>query len=199
MVLQNKKISNSGLEFNHLDDNLECTPGFLTGVPIRTNFKERRFWIELLDGCVLEVPYDEAENAESVLVSNRNGPVQIHGSVTYNEHDKALSISNVDKVLPIDTSSIEVAELMLDGSNYRARPPLQFVVEFNNEEYFYSLEGDLDIILAAESRIELEDALDNMLNYLWTKFVHGNPDSFADDAKQLRNELLGRIDEIQRS
>ena len=198
MVLQNKKFSNSGLEFNHPDDNLECTPGFLTGVPIRMNFKERRFWIELLDGCVLEVPYDEAENAESLLINNRSGLVQIHGNVTYNEHDKALSISNVDKVLPIDTSSIEIAELMLDGSNYRARPPLQFEVEFNDEEYFYSLEGDFDIILAAETRIELEDALDNMLNYLWTKFVHGNPDSFADDAKQLRNELLGRIDEIQR-
>ena len=198
MVLQNKKISNSGLEFNHPGDNLECTPGFLTGVPIRMNFWERRFWIELLDGDVLEVPYGEAENAESVLVSNKSGPVQIHGSVTYNEHDKALSISNVDKVLPIDTSSIEVAELMLDGSNYRAKPPLHFEVEFNNEEYFYSLEGDFDIILAAESRIELEDALDDMLNYLWTKFVYGNLDSFSDDAKQLRNELLGRIDEIQR-
>lgn len=198
MVLQNKKISNSGLEFNHLDDNLECSPGFLTGVPIRKNFKERRFWIELLDGCVLEVPYDEAENAESLLINNRSGPVQIHGNVTYNEHNKALSISNVDKVLPIDTSSIEIAELMLDGSNYRARPPLQFEVEFNNEEYFYSLEGDFDIILAAESRIELEDALDDMLNYLWTTFVHGNLESFADDAKQLRNELLGRLDEIQR-
>ena len=197
MALQTKKISDSELAFGPSDGKHECTPGFLTGIPIRKNFEERRFWIELLDGCVLEVHYGEAENAESTLVSNGSGPIQVHGNVTYNEHDKALSINDVDQVLPVDTSPIEVAELELGGRNYRARPPLQFEVDFNHEEYFYSLEGDLDIILAAESRIELEDALDDMLNFLWTSYVHGNPDSFVDDARKLRNELLERMDEVK--
>ena len=197
MIQQNKKISNSELEFNLPNGKFKCTPGFLTGIPIRKNFQERRFWIEMLDGRKLEVSYGEAENAETTLVSNGSGPVQVHGNVTYNEHGKVLSISNVDQVVPIDTSSIEVAEMTLGGKNFRARPPLQFEVEFNNEEYFYSLEGDFEIILAAESRIELEYALDDMLNFLWTEYVHGNPDSFAVDAKKLRSELLERIEEVK--
>ena len=62
---------------------------------------------------------------------------------------------------------IELKELSLGNIPYRAAPPLRFHVTYDAEDRLYDLDGDFEIALSANSRVELLRELHEVLSMLW--------------------------------
>lgn len=177
---------------NYSSEN-ECVPDVVTGKLVWINFQKQEFQIELLDGKFLDASYRNVKEAESILFQAPERVVQVHGIVTYNKRDEPLSIDQVDQILPIDPRPIEIAEFTFDGKSYKIEPSLKFDVSFDFEEYFYIIDGDLDILFTGDTRKEIEDDLDYTLNIFWMDYVVDDPQKLASDALQVREEMLERF------
>ena len=87
---------------------------------------------------------------------------------------------------------IEIQDLILCNVRYQADPPLRFQVSVDRNR-IYCLRGDFGIELSAESRPELEEALDSTLDMLWEEYAQERPERLSGDARRLRFALLDRI------
>lgn len=105
-------------------------------------------------------------------------------------------MTRVDDISRVDESSIEIHEVPLSGSRYRAVPPLRFDVTFDRRDLLYDLTGDFGITLSAESRSQLTDALTETLEMLWTEYAQENPETLSRKARELRRELLDRFPDV---
>ena len=173
--------------------NVESNSEFVTGRLVGINLQEKYFQIQLMSGRSLDVDYSGISNAESVLIKNRNNVLHVHGQVTYNEFDELMAISNADQLLTVDTRLITMNEFVIESEHYKINPPLKFVVDFDYDEYFYTLKGDFDIFLIGDSRIEVEDDLDYSLKLFWADYVQEKSEKLAADAQIVGREMLQRF------
>lgn len=102
------------------------------------------------------------------------------------------------RILPHEI--IKIQDLTLCNIRYHADPPLRFQVSVdrnrrsrNRRSRLYYLWGDFGIELSAESRPELEEALDSTLDILWEEYAQERPERLSGDARELRLGLLDRI------
>ena len=174
----------------------ECNSEFVTGRLVGINFQEKCFQIQLMSGRSLDVDYSDLRNVETVLIKNRNNVLHVHGQVTYNELDELIAISNVDQLLTVDTRPITINEFVIESECYKINPPLKFVVDFDYDEYFYTLIGDFDIFLIGDSRIEIEDDLDYSLKLFWADYVQDKSEKLAADAQAVGREMLQRFESV---
>ena len=164
----------------------------VTGTLRRVDFESRTMWLKPKGSRLLKVFYGEAEDAENLLLKNPRNLVHAYGMVTYDEKGP-ISIDKVDRVGEVDTAPIEISEIELAGKHYRACPPLLYQVEFCPRSYIYVIKGDFEITLAAESRIELETTLLDLLDIYWIDYAQGDPNRFTPSALELGEELRQRF------
>ena len=164
----------------------------VTGTLRRVDFESRTMWLKPKGSCLLKVFYGDADDAESMLLKNPRNLVHAYGVVTYDEKGP-ISIDKVDRVGEVDTAPIEISEIELAGKYYRACPPLLYQVEFCPRSYIYVIKGDFEITLAAESRIELETTLLDLLDIYWIDYAQGDPNRFTPSALELGEELRQRF------
>lgn len=164
----------------------------VTGTLRRVDFDSRTMWLKSKDSRLLKVFYGDAEDAESMLLKNPRNLVHAYGMVTYDEKGP-ISIDRVERVGEIDTAPIEISEIELAGKHYRATPPLLYQVEFCPRSHIYVIKGDFEITLAAESRIELETTLLDLLDIYWIDYAQGDSNRFTPSALELGEELRQRF------
>ena len=87
-----------------------------------------------------------------------------------------------------------VEEVVCGDVRYSAKKPLCFDVAFDRADALYDLEGPFGIMLSAESREDLADALKAELQLLLTDYAKGDPAQMSSGAKKLREQLRGRFD-----
>ena len=176
---------------------VKCDPEFVTGKLIEINMLDKILQIQLINGRSLDVNFSNIRNAESILNENLDKVIHVHGQVTYNEFDELLAISNVDQLLAVDVSPITVDELVVENKRYSINPRLEYEVQFDYDEYFYTLEEDLDILTFGYSRMEIEEDLDYLLKVSCKDCILGNPENLATDALIVREEMLQRFESIK--
>lgn len=93
---------------------------------------------------------------------------------------------------------IERREFFFCNKIYRADPPLRFRASFDPHHRLYDLEGDFGIEISVESRSELTEALDSMIEMLWSEYALENPERLTGDARILRRQLRDKIRETWR-
>ena len=92
---------------------------------------------------------------------------------------------------------IERRDWTFRNVRYRADPPLRFQINVGRpRNQVYDLRGDFGIELSAESRPELEEALDSTLDMLWEEYAQERPERLSGDARRLQSALLDRIRRI---
>ena len=182
-------------EANEMDD-VECNSEYVTGRLFGINLQEKYFQMQLMSGRSLDVDYSDIGNAETVLIKNRKNILHVHGQVTYNELDELIAISNADQLFTVDTRPITINEFVIESECYKINPPLKFVVDFDYDEYFYTLKGDFDIFLIGDSRTEIEDDLDYSLKLFWADYVQGKSEKLAADAQAVGREMLQRFESV---
>ena len=170
------------------------TPAYVTGTLVRMHFEERRLQLKLLNGRAFQATY--SDDFEPDLLDHPRDLIQLHGDVTYDEHGMPTTLTEVDRIVEIDESSIKIGELTLGDLHYRADPPLHFEVVFDREDHLYDLKGEFGITLWAEARPELEDALYETLAMLWAEYVQDESSRLSPGALKLQAELRRRIQDI---
>src|SRR5262249_2987520 len=110
--------------------NAAATPGYVVGALIEMKFQERRLRLQLVPtGKALDATY--SDDFEPVLLKHPSELIEGHGNVVYGEQMQPKSISDVDEILAVDDSPIEVAAISVDGSELKAVQPLNFAVNFD--------------------------------------------------------------------
>ena len=169
--------------------------GYITGTLIEMKFHERRLVVKLLDSSkTLTATY--ADYFESVLLNNARELIQVHGNIVWNDDGSPQSISEVDDILEIDETVIEISLVKFNITTLKSKKPLCFAVTFDRESSSYNATGPFDIFIFAATRPELEEELYSELSMLWNEYANAEPNSLTSDAQMLQKELLGSFKEV---
>jgi hypothetical protein len=166
-----------------------ASPSYVTGALVEMKFQERRLRLQLLGtGRAFDATY--GDDFEPVLLDHPRELIQVHGNVVYGEDGSPTSISDVDEILEVDESAIEVRAISQDGITLQARQPLNFTVSFDKDAQQYEASGPFDIVLGAQTRPDLEAQLDAELGMLWREYAIAEPGDLTMAAQRLKQELL---------
>ena len=168
--------------------NSEYLTGLLTGM----DFGRRRMQIKTSCDYSLKVDYDECFEAR--LCELRNKLVRVRGRVCRDGNGQPIRLTDIDEVL--DGSILEYSEVALRNIPYKAEPPLKFDVKFDRKHHLYELRGEFNIVLSAKSFSELREALDAELDMLWVEYAKEDPKTLSLDARELQEQLLGRLQDL---
>ena len=181
-------------EINFLrDEAVKVEPYFISGFLTGIDLEKKEVQIKLKTGRHLVASYSEVDNAESILIHNLGQPIFLYGDVGFNKDDHPVLIRNVNKILAVDESSIEMSEVKINNAIFHTDTPLKFDVTFDTEAFYYDLEGDFGIYIFKETREELEVSLERELQYLWNEFGEEQTDPLSRGAIRLQSELRNRL------
>ena len=180
-------ISEFSLPPTTIDDDRQ----FITGELVRMSFDRRRLRISLPGGLSVEATY--ADEFEPTLLAHPRDLVQLHGSPKYGNNQQIKSISEVDEVTVIDESRIEIHHFISEGKRLAVEDPLIFDVTFDLAAQAYLLTGEFGITCIAETRLELEEVLEETLEMYWQEFALEATDKLTTKANDLKEEMLGRV------
>jgi plasmid stability protein len=102
--------------------------------------------------------------------------------------DRALD--TITGGIEIDDSPVVVTSLAIDQGRYAVGRPLAFSVTFDSAEGVYTATGDFHMMVCAETRDELEHAVQQALIFLWHDYAMADPDTLSADAVALREQLI---------
>ena len=177
------------LDYLATESRIEC--GYVAGMLVQMEFDKRTITLKHHSRRTLKAVY--AAESEATLLDHPRGLIQVHGEVHYNEAGDPVSIADVDEVVEVDESPMEVREFFHRNVRYRADPPLCFDVTFDQADDLYDLQGHFGISIWAESRDDLKDALDAELDLLLVDYAQGDPAHMSSDARKLRDEVRRRF------
>jgi len=169
--------------------------GYVTGTLIEMKFNERRLSLKLPESNRSPLTATYSEDFEPVLLNHPRELIQVHGNIVWNDDGTPQSISDVDEVLEIDESSIDILLVELDGAVLNPKHPLHSEVSFDRESSLYQADGPFDILLNSLTRPDLEAHIYEELSMLWLEYAKADPSTLTKDAQQLRNELLESFEE----
>ena len=168
-------------------------PAYVTGALIEMKFQERRLRLQLVpSGRALDANY--SDDFEPVLLEHPRELIQVHGNVVRSEDGTPTSISDVDEILEVDESVIELRSFQSSRETLRLRQPISFQIAFDPNSKLYEATGPFDIIVTASTRPELEAQLDAELAMLWQEYALADHNVLTAAASQLREELRANIE-----
>lgn len=178
------------------EPSLDVTLAYVTGSLIEMKFQERRLRLKLLgSGRALDASY--SDDFEPVLLNHPRDLIQVHGNVVYDEGGWPSSISDVDEVLEVDESPMEIISVDFAESVLTPKKPLSFPVTFDEESNTYEIQGDFDILAYAATRPELEAQLYSELIMLWKEYALVDPNLLTTAARSLREKLLDAFEDLK--
>ena len=132
--------------------------------------------------------------AEATLLRHpKEGLIEVRGNICYDSAGEPVSIDDIDEVAELDESPIEVKEVVYRDVRHVATPPLHFDVVFDRADALYDLQGPFDVLLWADSREELADALEAEFNLLFADYAEEDPSHLSSGAKRLRDQIRDRF------
>ena len=172
-------------------------PRVVTGRLDVLDFQAHRLTLALFTGRHLDCAY--GEDFETALVENRREWIQIRGEAVLNDDDTLKALNNVTEILEIDESPLQVQDFDSSGLAFRLKRPLSMDVNFDPQDGLYMVECDyFNLMLTAETRVELEVSVSQAFGFVWNEFVLADPTDFTEDALTLRQRLIdtfGNADE----
>jgi hypothetical protein len=169
-------------------------PRLVTGRLDALEFQTRTLRLRLPTERVVTGTY--SDDFEPILRENPREWIQVRGEVTLNEDGTIHALDNITEILEVDDSPIIVAALSFDNRIISAVHPIKFDVTFDPLGGDYTATGDFHMMVSAETRVELEAAVDDALAFLWNEYVVSD-DPLSEDARLLRDQLVevfGRAD-----
>jgi hypothetical protein len=170
--------------------------GYVAGTLIEMKFNERRLRLKMLKwGKSIDASY--AEEFEPILLEHPRDIIQVHGNIVLGEDGAPQSISDVDDIIEVDESPIDIEIVSLPiGAALKARLFLQTLISFDPDSWLYKAEGPFDILLFAETRAQIEVQLDEELAMLWSEYTKVDPSALTAGAKKLQHDLLEAFEEV---
>lgn len=137
------------------------------------------------------------KSIERILTKNKSKFVEIIGKIRIDRHYNPISISSINKIIPVDTSDIRITEVLPKYLVMISSSEPAIKVELNEDNRFYSAElRDLNIFACGFTRDELKENLKESVDICWDEFVREDDSDFALSAQTLRKMLLKTFKEV---
>lgn len=177
------------------EPDVASTLGYITGELIEMKFQDRRLKLKLLgSGRALEASY--RDDFEPILLEHPRELIQVYGNIVFGEDGIPTSVSEVEEILEVDDSPIEIFHLEVGKQTIKPKIPMSIPVQFNQELGQYDLDGPFGIVLGAETRPEIETQLFLELAMLWREYVKTPDNMFTSAARSLRDELIASFEVV---
>ena len=170
----------------------------VTGELIAIKFDENRLFIRHpVTNRQLECSY--LPETEVDLLESRRDLIQVTGQFTLDSEGYPLRLTDVTAVEPVDLSSLEFAQIELNGRKLTAEPPLVFAPELDEDtrQLYVIADVDLDLHVFAYTRNQLVDELTQHLFFIWDAYANADPETLTPQARELANALQQRFQELR--
>ena len=128
---------------------------------------------------------------EDMLVENARDFIQVVGQVVIDADGEPERINDVEKIIEIDLSVIEVDGFESGDNTVAARQPVRFQPVLDDTNQYYILQNaPFGIQLLATFREQLEADLYEELDVLWRQYSEEADEKLSEDAQQLKRQLL---------
>ena len=128
---------------------------------------------------------------EKTLFVNAREPIQVVGQIEIDVNGEPKRISEVEKIIEVDLSDIEIEGFDVAGKRIIAMQPVIFKPMLDNSYQHFTLQDSpFGIQLLAVGREELEIEIYDELDLLWRQYVEERDEMLNDDALKLKYQLL---------
>ena len=135
---------------------------------------------------------------EPKLLANRSKLIEIKGKIGMDKLDNPVLARSVKQVNSVDTSDIDISEVLPDSLQLTHQNPLMVNVDLDETQRFYSAELEsLNLFACGLSREHLKDRLRENLEICWDEFVTEDSSDLSQDALDLRETLLDSFREVK--
>lgn len=126
-----------------------------------------------------------------MLLENARELIQVVGQVVIDANGDPEQINDVEKIMGVDLSVIEVDGFVSGNDSVVARQPVVFQTRLDETLQYYTIqEAPFGIQLMAMFREQLEADLYEELETLWRNYAGESDEKLSEDALQLKRQLL---------
>ena len=146
---------------------------------------------------ILRCQYEKG--MQPLLLANRRELVHVDGKVKLNRDDDPVKILEVSGIRDIDTSNINVTDLLPDYLERNGTEDLYVRVALSDCKQVYTAEmKELDLRQAAHTREELVDIMKSWFRFLWRQYALADDKTLTDDAIEHKVTLRKLFKEISK-
>ncbi len=187
-------------KFAKFMDNLSAAPTVdatvttITGRLIGIDFSSNRLRLHYPPTCQ-ELQCFYHREVEDMLLDKPREFIQVVGQVVLNAEREPVRINEVEKIIEVDLSVIEIDGFDVDDKRVVAKQPVSFQPVLDETSQYYELQdAPFGIQLLAGLREELEVDLYDELDFLWRQYAAESDDELTEDALELKQQLLGTFE-----
>ena len=126
-----------------------------------------------------------------MLLENARELIQVVGQVVIDANGDPEQINDVEKIMGVDLSAIEVDGFESGNDRVVARQPVTFQTLLDETNQYYTIqEAPFGIQLIATFREQLETDLYEELDTLWRNYSGEADEKLSEDAQRLKRQLL---------
>lgn len=138
------------------------------------------------------------EELEDNLIENRRQLIQVTGKFTLDNEGHPIKLSDVNRIEPVDLSSIFLKEVTYQNTKLKAKNPLILtpVMDEESSQLFIVEFNEINLYVYNYTRDDLIHEINEQIIIMWDEYVKVDQDKLAGDAMKLRRILLEMFIEI---
>lgn len=160
-----------------------------TGYVDKLDFKKQQLYLRTPSpNRILHCQYETA--MQPLLLENRRNLVHVDGKIELDQNDDPVRILEVSGIRNVDTSDINVADLLPDYLEQNCSEDMYVRVTLSDCKQIYSAEmEELELFQAAHTREELVDIMESWFHFLWQQYALADDSTLTDDAVEYKATL----------
>ncbi len=169
----------------------------VTGDLIRIDFDKRTVVIKYQQ-THQEIECIYIEELEDSLIENRRQLIQFTGKFTLDSEGHPIKLTDVNRIEPVDLSSILLKEVSYQNTKLRLKNPLMLTPYMDEEssQLFIVEDVNINLYVFAYTREDLIHEINEQIVIMWNEYIKDNIEKLAEDALELRQVLLETFEEI---
>jgi hypothetical protein len=131
------------------------------------------------------------DDVEPMLLENARQLIQVTGEVELDAQGAPVKVVDTTDIRPVDLDPIVLAPFMVGNVRVEPLAALTLTPELDETEQMFVLQDDaIGIDLIAETRAELDEALQHELRLLWRDYALVSDEKLTRGAQALKRRLL---------
>lgn len=137
-----------------------------------------------------QIRFRFSKSQQPSLLANASKLVEIHGKIKMDNQDNPTAVYSVFHISPVDTSDIDVSDVLPDFLQLVTRTVPLINVDLDETKSFYCAElEELNVFACGLSREQLKERLRERIEVCWDEFVREDSSDLSQKAWELRERL----------
>ncbi|MUG94994.1 hypothetical protein F7734_22575 [Scytonema sp. UIC 10036] len=169
----------------------------LTGELIRIDF-DKHLVVLRYPPTHQEIECIYREELEDSMIENRRQMIQVTGQFTLNDEGHPIKLTDVTRIEFLDLSPINIREISREDRKLRLKMHLVLTPEMDEEskQLLVVEEPQIGLHVFAYTRDELIHEINDQIFMMWDEYASADSDELELDARQLRESLLEKLEEV---